>query len=95
MLQIELDRVRNDGLSEKNRDAVESTIKAALLQHYGSDLSATDAYLDHWERLNAGDPAAENGDDEWSQTMCWALTRCEGIFDNWHSVPPLVPTIVL
>ena len=94
MFEIALDRVRNDGLSEKHRDAVAATIKECLLVHYESSIKVKDAYLDHWKRLNAGDPAAENGDDEWSQTMCWALTRCEGIFDNWHSVPPLFPTII-
>jgi hypothetical protein len=31
--------------------------------------------------------------DEWSQTMAWAIGRCERLFDNWHSVPPIFPTV--
>lgn len=90
---IELDRTRNDGLSESDCDAVIATIQSALLVHYSNALSVVDAYLDHWERLSAGEATAEDGSDEWSQTMSWALGRCEPIFDNWHSVPPIFPTV--
>ena len=90
---IELDRTRNDGLSDRDRDAVIATIQSALLDHYEGSMKVADAYLDHWERLNAGEETAENGSDEWSQTMSWALGRCEKLFDNWHSVPPIFPTV--
>ena len=90
---IELDRTRNDGLSDRVAVAVIATIQDALLVHYSNALSVVDAYLDHWERLNAGEETAENGSDEWSQTMSWALGRCEKLFDNWHSVPPIFPTV--
>jgi hypothetical protein len=90
---IELDRTRNDGLSDRDRDAVIETIQDALLDHYEGSIKVVDAYLDHWERLGAGEATAESGSDEWSQTMSWALGRCEPIFDNWHSVPPIFPTV--
>lgn len=90
---IELDRTRNDGLTDRVAVAVIATIRDALLDHYEGSLKVVDAYLDHWERLDAGEGTAEDGSDEWSQTMSWALGRCEKLFDNWHSVPPIFPTL--
>ena len=90
---IELEGARNSGLVGDVREAAEAIIARALTRHYGSAGAVVAAYLEHWDRLNAGEASAENGDDAWSRALAEAASECEPLFDGWHRMPGLFPAV--
>lgn len=90
---IELEGAKNSGLVGDVRAAAESIIERALIRRYGSAGAVVDAYMDHWDRLNAGEARAENGEDDWSRALADATSECDPLFDGWHRVPDLVPAV--
>ncbi len=93
MFCIELEGPRNSGLVGEVRERAESIIKRALIRHYGSATAVVEAYMDHWDRINAGEARAENGEDDWSRALTEATAECEPLFEGWHRVPDLVPAV--
>ena len=77
---IEIKGVR---CADTERDENAGRVETALRKHYGSDIEVVDAYLEHWERLNAGDDSAENGTDDWSLVWNDAISGCFADWVRW------------
>ncbi len=71
-------------VNNSERDTLCDIIKSNLIAHYGTETAAHDAYMEHWDRLDAGDESAERGTDSWSNA--WNAAQ-DGLFDGWHRVP--------